>query len=56
MKDRWAVFPAIRGFGSGLRWCWSWGYGWTMEGWDPRLIHALALHRGVVMFDNSGVG
>ena len=20
------------------------GYGWTMEGWDPRLVHALALH------------
>jgi pimeloyl-ACP methyl ester carboxylesterase len=32
------------------------GYGWTMEGWDPRLVHALALHHRVVMFDNSGVG
>jgi pimeloyl-ACP methyl ester carboxylesterase len=32
------------------------GYGWTMEGWDPRLVHALALHNRVVMFDNSGVG
>jgi hypothetical protein len=20
------------------------GYGWTMEGWDPRLVHALARH------------
>jgi pimeloyl-ACP methyl ester carboxylesterase len=27
-----------------------------MEGWDPRLIHALARHHRVVMFDNSGVG
>jgi pimeloyl-ACP methyl ester carboxylesterase len=32
------------------------GYGWTMEGWDPRLVHALALHHRVVMFDNAGVG
>jgi pimeloyl-ACP methyl ester carboxylesterase len=32
------------------------GYGWPMEGWDPRLVHALALHHRVVMFDNSGVG
>jgi pimeloyl-ACP methyl ester carboxylesterase len=32
------------------------GYGWTMDGWDPRLVHALARHNRVVMFDNSGVG
>jgi len=32
------------------------GYGSTMEDWDPRLVHALALHHRVVMFDNSGVG
>jgi pimeloyl-ACP methyl ester carboxylesterase len=32
------------------------GYGWTMEGWDPRLVHALSRHNKVVMFDNSGVG
>jgi pimeloyl-ACP methyl ester carboxylesterase len=32
------------------------GYDWTMEGWDPRLVHALARHNRVVMFDNSGVG
>ena len=32
------------------------GYGWNMEGWDPRLVHALAQHNRVVMFDNSGVG
>jgi pimeloyl-ACP methyl ester carboxylesterase len=32
------------------------GYGWTMEDWDPRLVHALALHNRVVMFDNAGVG
>jgi pimeloyl-ACP methyl ester carboxylesterase len=32
------------------------GYGWTMERWDPRLVHALARHNKVVMFDNSGVG
>ena len=27
-----------------------------MEGWDPRLVHALARHNRVVMFDNAGVG
>jgi pimeloyl-ACP methyl ester carboxylesterase len=32
------------------------GANWTMEDWDPRLVHALALHNRVVMFDNSGVG
>src|SRR6476659_11164789 len=32
------------------------GYGWTMEDLDPRLVHALAQHNRVVMFDNSGVG
>jgi len=32
------------------------GWGWTMDGWDPRLVHALARHNRVVMFDNSGVG
>jgi pimeloyl-ACP methyl ester carboxylesterase len=32
------------------------GYGWTMEDWDPRLVHALARHNRVVMFDNAGVG
>src|SRR5690348_14542088 len=32
------------------------GYGWNMEGWDPRLVHALAGHYRVVMFDNSGIG
>jgi pimeloyl-ACP methyl ester carboxylesterase len=32
------------------------GYGWTMEGWDPRLVHSLARHNRVVMFDNSGIG
>ena len=32
------------------------GYGLTMEGWDPRLVHALAAHHEVVMFDNSGIG
>ena len=32
------------------------GYGWNMEGWDPRLVHDLARHNRVVMFDNSGVG
>jgi pimeloyl-ACP methyl ester carboxylesterase len=32
------------------------GYGWTMEGWDPQLVHALARHNRVVMFDTSGVG
>jgi pimeloyl-ACP methyl ester carboxylesterase len=32
------------------------GYGWTMEDWDPRLVHALARHYRVVMFDNAGVG
>jgi pimeloyl-ACP methyl ester carboxylesterase len=32
------------------------GYGLTMEGWDPRLVHALARHHKVVMFDNAGIG
>ena len=32
------------------------GYGLTMEGWDPRLVHVLAEHHRVVMFDNSGIG
>jgi pimeloyl-ACP methyl ester carboxylesterase len=32
------------------------GYAGTMEVWDPRLIHALARHDRVVMFDNAGVG
>ncbi len=32
------------------------GYGLTMEGWDPRLVHALAEHHQVVMFDNAGIG
>ena len=32
------------------------GFDWTMEGWDPRLVHALAEHNRVVMFDNAGVG
>jgi pimeloyl-ACP methyl ester carboxylesterase len=32
------------------------GYGLTMEDWDPRLVHALAAHHKVVMFDNSGIG
>ena len=32
------------------------GYGGTMEVWDPRLVHALARHNRVVMFDNAGVG
>ena len=32
------------------------GYGLTMESWDPRLVHALAGHHRVVMFDNAGIG
>jgi pimeloyl-ACP methyl ester carboxylesterase len=32
------------------------GYGEPMEDWDPVLVHALALHHRVVMFDNSGIG
>jgi pimeloyl-ACP methyl ester carboxylesterase len=32
------------------------GYAGTMEVWDPRLVHALARHNRVVMFDNAGVG
>jgi len=32
------------------------GRGFTMEEWDPRLVHDLALHNRVVMFDNAGVG
>jgi pimeloyl-ACP methyl ester carboxylesterase len=32
------------------------GYAGTMEIWDPRLVHALARHNRVVMFDNAGIG
>ena len=32
------------------------GYAGTMEVWDPRLVHALARHNRVVMFDNAGIG
>lgn len=32
------------------------GYAWSMEDWDPRLVHVLAGHHRVVMFDNTGVG
>jgi pimeloyl-ACP methyl ester carboxylesterase len=32
------------------------GYAGTMEVWDPRLVHDLAQHNRVVMFDNAGVG
>ncbi len=32
------------------------GYAGTMEVWDPRLVHALARHHRVVMFDNAGIG
>jgi pimeloyl-ACP methyl ester carboxylesterase len=42
--------------GSGLPLVLIMGYGWTMESWDLRLVHALARHNKVVMFDNSGVG
>lgn len=46
----------FREIGSGPALVLVMGYGWTMEDWDPRLVHALALHHRVVMFDNSGVG
>lgn len=32
------------------------GYTLNMENWDPRLVHDLAEHNRVVMFDNAGVG
>jgi len=32
------------------------GYAGTMEVWDPRLVHVLARHNRVVMFDNAGIG
>lgn len=32
------------------------GYGGTMEGWDRRLVDALARQHRVVIFDNAGVG
>jgi pimeloyl-ACP methyl ester carboxylesterase len=32
------------------------GYTLNMENWDPRLVHDLAQHYRVVMFDNAGVG
>jgi pimeloyl-ACP methyl ester carboxylesterase len=47
---------AYREVGSGPPLVLIMGYGWTMDGWDPRLVHALARHNRVVMFDNSGTG
>jgi pimeloyl-ACP methyl ester carboxylesterase len=32
------------------------GWSGTMEGWDPRLVDALAQHHRVVIFDNAGIG
>jgi len=32
------------------------GYSGTMEGWDPRLVDALAQHHRVAIFDNAAVG
>jgi pimeloyl-ACP methyl ester carboxylesterase len=32
------------------------GFSGTMEGWDRRLVDALAEHRRVVMLDNAGIG
>jgi len=35
------------------------GYGWTMEGWDPRLVHALArliLRARLVLYPDAGHG
>jgi pimeloyl-ACP methyl ester carboxylesterase len=32
------------------------GVGWTIEDWDPRLVHVLARHHRVIMFDNAGIG
>jgi pimeloyl-ACP methyl ester carboxylesterase len=31
------------------------GFAFTMAEWDPKLIHALAAHHRVVLFDNRGV-
>jgi pimeloyl-ACP methyl ester carboxylesterase len=32
------------------------GYSGTMEGWDRRLVDALAAHHRVVLLDNAGIG
>lgn len=47
---------AYRSIGSGPPLVLITGYGGTMEGWDRRLIDALARHHRVVIFDNGGVG
>jgi pimeloyl-ACP methyl ester carboxylesterase len=58
MKDRAARVPRDPGLRVGPPLVLVMGYGWTMEGWDTALglVHALALHHRVVMFDNSGAG
>jgi pimeloyl-ACP methyl ester carboxylesterase len=47
---------AYRTVGSGPALVLITGYSGTMEGWDRRLVDALATHYRVVIFDNAGVG
>ena len=47
---------AYRVLGSGTPLVMITGYGATMEGWDRRLVDALARHYRVVIFDNAGIG
>jgi len=47
---------AYRMLGSGPPLVMITGYSGTMEGWDRRLVDALAQHYRVVIFDNAGIG
>jgi len=47
---------AYREIGSGPPLILIMGYGGTMEGWDRRLVDALATQHRVVIFDNAGIG
>ena len=47
---------AYRTIGSGPPLILITGYSGTMEGWDRRLVDALAEHHRVVLLDNAGIG
>jgi pimeloyl-ACP methyl ester carboxylesterase len=47
---------AYRSVGSGPPLVLITGYGGTMEGWDRRLVDALAEHHRVLLLDNAGIG
>jgi pimeloyl-ACP methyl ester carboxylesterase len=47
---------AYRSIGSGPALVLITGFSGTMEGWDRRLVDALAAHHRVVLLDNAGIG